>query len=119
MKLSVEEFRKELIKALGKYLPNGEIEMVEVNTLRCKVRVYIAVSIFIDIFYAARTQKVSFAVVWKGKRAFGIDNLHGWHLHPFGKPEDHVGIAQPSTESMVIECTKVIRELDEEGKIER
>jgi hypothetical protein len=118
VKLSVEEFRKQLIKALGEHLANGEIEIVELNALRCKVRVHIAVSVFIDIFYAARTQKASFAVVRKGKRAFGIDNLDGWHSHPLGKPEDHVGIAEPSIEGMVIECTKVIGVLNEEGKIE-
>ncbi len=50
------------------------------------MRYHIAVSVFIDIFYAVRTEKVSFAVVQKGKRVFGIDNLGDWHCHPFGKP---------------------------------
>ncbi len=82
------------------------------NMLRLKVRIYIAVSFFMDVFYAVRTQKISFALVKKGKRIFGIDNLDGWHFHPFGKPEDHVQTTEPSTESMVMQCTKVIRELD-------
>lgn len=115
MKLSVEQFHEKLVDCLRKYLPAGEIEVIEMNMLRLKVRIYIAVSFFIDVFYAVRTQKISFALVQKGKRIFGIDNLDGWHFHPFGRPEDHVQMTEPSIESMVVQCTRVIRELDMKG----
>jgi hypothetical protein len=62
VKLSVEEFHQELVDALLKYLPSGDLEIIEMSILRLKVRFYIAVSFFVDIFYAVRTQKVSFAV---------------------------------------------------------
>jgi len=75
VKLSVEEFHEELVNALRKYLPGGDLEIIEMNMLRFKVRIYIALSFFMDVFYAARTHKVSFAIVRKGKRIFGIDNL--------------------------------------------
>lgn len=111
MKLSVEDFHKELVFILRKYLPSSDVEVVEMNMLRYKVRIHIAASFFIDVFYAFRTQKVSFAVVQKGDRIFGIDNLHGWHNHPFDKPEDHIQIAEPSIEAIVGECTKIIKDL--------
>ena len=112
MKQSVEQFYEELADCLQRYLPGGETEVIEMNMLRLKVRIYIAVSFFMDVFYAVRTQKISFALVQKGKRIFGIDDLDGWHFHPFGKPEDHVQMTEPSIESMVMQCTRVIRELD-------
>jgi hypothetical protein len=119
VKLSVEEFHQELVDDLLKYLPGGDLEIIEMSILRLKVRFYIAVSFFVDIFYAVRTQKVSFAVVQKGKRIFGIDNLGGWHSHPFGKSEEHVKIPEQSIESIVIECSRIIKELDKESKTEQ
>ena len=112
MKLSVEEFQKELVGSLQKYLSNCEIEVAEINILRCKIRVHIAASAFLNVFYAARTQKMSFAIIQKGKRVYGIDNLDSWHFHPFNNPEDHVQISEPSIEDMIVECTKVIRGLN-------
>lgn len=117
MKLSIEEFHKRLVDAFRKYHPGGDLEINEMSILRLKVRYYIAVSLFIDVFYAFRTEKVSFAVIQKGKRVFGIDNLGDWHSHPFERPEDHVKITEPSIETMVIESVRVIRELNKESKM--
>ncbi len=116
MKLSIEEFHKQLVDALRKYLPGGNLEINEMSILRLKVRYYIAVSLFIDIFYAVRTEKVSYAVVQKGKRVFGIDNLGDWHSHLFERPEDHVKIAEPAIEEIVAQCTIVVKELEEGDK---
>ena len=55
MKLSVEEFHQELVDDLLKYFPSGDLEIIEMSILRLKVRLYIAVSFFVDIFYAVRT----------------------------------------------------------------
>ena len=115
MKLTIEEFHHELTDALRKYLPNGDLEIFEMSMLRLKMRFYITISFFIDIFYAARTNKVSLAVIHKGRRIFGIDNLGNWHSHPLGSSEDHVKITAPSIEKMILECAKVIKEVDEEG----
>ncbi len=46
MKQSVEQFYEELADCLQRYLPGGEIEVIEMNMLRLKVRIYIAVSFF-------------------------------------------------------------------------
>lgn len=57
MKQSVEQFYEELADCLHRYLSGGETEVVEMNMLRLKVRIDIAVSLFMDVFYAVRTQK--------------------------------------------------------------
>ena len=114
MKQSIEEFEKQLVYGLRKYAQGGHLEIVEKSMVRLKARYHIGVSLFIDIFYAIRTEKVSFAVVQKGERVFGIDNLGFWHCHPFGKPENHEPIDAPSIEEILSRCTSAIKELKEE-----
>ena len=79
-----------------------------------KARYHIGISLFIDIFYAIRTGKISFAVVEKGERVFGADNLGGWHCHPFGKPENHEPMVEPSIEEILSKCASAINELKKE-----
>ena len=38
--------------------------------------------------------KVSFAWIINNKRAYGADNLGGWYVHPFGRPDDHNASAE-------------------------
>lgn len=44
---------------------------------------------FIDAFYNEHTGTVAFALIRRGRRAFGTYNTGGWHVHPFGAPERH------------------------------
>jgi len=109
MNLSVTEFQRELVVALQKYLPSGEVSVREMNTFRFKGRVRTTASLFIDIFYSVRTHRISFAVLYKEKRVFGIDNLNGWHSHPFDSPHKHVQIAELSIENIVMECSDAVK----------
>ncbi len=115
MKLPVEEFEKQLVYGLRKCVPGGDLEIAEMSIVRFKARYHIGMSLFLDIFYAIRTEKISFAVVQKGERVFGIDNLGCWHCHPFGKPENHKPIDEPSIEEIVSKCTSAINQFKEEN----
>jgi hypothetical protein len=56
-----------------------------------KIRVLLINDAFIDVFYNADTDKVSFALVEGGARIFGADNAFiGWHVHPFVDPSRHI-----------------------------
>ena len=44
---------------------------------------------FIDVFYNEQTGTMAYALVRRGRRAFGADNTGGWHIHPFDDPERH------------------------------
>lgn len=115
MKMSFEEFERQLAYGLSTYVPGGYLQMDEMNPIRLKARYHIGASLFIDIFYAIRTQKISFAVVQERERLFGIDNLGGWHCHPLGKPEDHKPIDEPSIEEIVSRCAIAIEAFRETG----
>jgi hypothetical protein len=115
VKQSIEAFEEQLLYGLRKYVPGGNLEIVEKSIMRLKARYHIGISLFIDIFYAIRTGKISFAVVKEGERVFGIDNLGSWHCHPFRKPQNHVPVDEPSIEEIVSQCASAIRELKQEG----
>ena len=67
-----------------------------------KIRVVLANDAFIDVFYNAGSGKCSYALIQKNLRVFGADNAFiGWHLHPFGNPEQHVVCAEVSFEEFL------------------
>ena len=109
--MSIEEFKSQIAYALSNHIPHGQLEIDEMNPVRFKARYHVEASLFIDIFYAIRTGKISFAVIQKGERVFGVDNLGGWHCHPFGKPKDHKPIAKPLIEEIIGQCTTAIERL--------
>ena len=112
MTLSVEEFYGQLQAALQKHLPAFELKVNEINPLRLKVRVVLSPSTFIDVFYGARKNRIDFALIHEGTRVFGIDNLHYWHCHPFGRERNHVEIEPMSIEEIVLELKKDIEKLE-------
>jgi len=59
-----------------------------------RIRIFLVDSSFIDVYYNAETKKVSFAWIINNKRAYGTDNLGGWHIHPVGRPDIHSASAE-------------------------
>jgi hypothetical protein len=53
--------------------------------------------LFVQIFYSARSDRFSLALIGSSGRLYGRDREHGyWHLHPFGQS----GVHQPTPEGM-------------------
>lgn len=112
MDLSVQEFYDRATFLIKDRFPQCQVEVAEKNSLRLKVRIKITLRMFIDIFYAARTKKASIAVILKGERVFGIDNLGGWHVHPVGQTKEHHMIEEPTPEQALEQCAAVARTLE-------
>ena len=56
---------------------------------------------FIEVYYSAENQRQSYALISKGQRVFGCDNLFGWHYHPRENPDQHNFCqAEPSLEEI-------------------
>jgi hypothetical protein len=66
-------------------------------------------------YFNQRTQTLAFALIYSGRRIWGIDrdNLRGWHLHPVDNPSHHVQI-EPSSVSEIIAriCEILVSQLD-------
>ena len=105
--LGTRQFYQELLENLNRDFPQYTISVVELNSLRFKARIHHA-PLFLDVFYAANTGKISFAIIQNNQRIFGCDNLNGWHVHPFGNPERHVPISEPSLEYIIRACRDIL-----------
>ena len=56
-----------------------------------KIRAFLRVEAFIDIYFNPENGNCSFALIKSGKRIYGADNAFiGWHLHPFEAPDQHL-----------------------------
>jgi hypothetical protein len=109
--LSVQEFYERARLFTKEHLPQCRMEVAEKNALRLKARVRVSLSAFIDFFYAARTERISFAVIFRGERVFGMDNLGGWHVHPVGESQEHHKIEAPTLEEAFEQCVRVAEAL--------
>lgn len=108
--VSVEAFRAEVYRLVRRNFPGSEWEVQEQNPFRLKARTLLSPGLFIDIFYSARTRRIDFALIRGTERVFGIDNLNGWHRHPFGGVEQHQAIAEPTLEAIFSEIKDVVVE---------
>lgn len=107
---SVEAFRAEVHRLARRNFPDSEWEVGEQNPFRLKAHILLSPGLFIDIFYSARTRRIDFALIKGAERVFGIDNLNGWHRHPFGGVEQHQAIAEPGLAEIFSEIKGVIIE---------
>lgn len=59
---------------------------------------------FLRFYYNSVTGTTAFALIRGRRRVWGLDydNRRGWHLHPFGAPDEHVSI-NPATLPQIIE----------------
>lgn len=92
----MEAFLAELHKEHKRFFPEAPIVYLEELPVYIKVRIVVRRGLFIELRFNARNQKRSYALVRGGKRIAGFDNMDSWHIHPFGNPETHKRVAEPS-----------------------
>jgi hypothetical protein len=107
---SVEAFRTEAHRLARRGFPSSEWRVQEQNRFRLKAHILLSPELFIDIFYSPRTRRIGFALIKGAERVFGIDNLNGWHRHPFGKVEQHEAIEEPDLAGIFSELKEVVTE---------
>ena len=107
---SVDAFQTKVQDLGGQHFPTSKPEVQEANRLRLKMRVVLSSDMFIDVFYGASKKRIDFALVKAADRVFGIDNLRGWHRHPFGEVEQHEAMEEPTLEEIFLEIERVTKE---------
>ena len=107
MDSSVDAFQAKVQDLAGQHFPTSKPELQEANPLRLKMRVLLSSDLFIDIFYGVSKKRIDFALITVAERIFGIDNLNGWHRHPFGGVKRHEVIEEPTLEEIFSEIKKV------------
>jgi len=73
------------------------------DNVTVKIRVLLRVKAFIDVYFNPENGNCSFALIKGGKRIYGADNAFiGWHLHPFGSPDQHVPCPELSFDDFLL-----------------
>ena len=110
MDFSVDAFQAKVQDLAGQYFPTSKPELQEANPLRLEMRIVLSSDLFIDIFYGVSKKRIDFALIKATERIFGIDNLNGWHRHPFGGVKRHEAIEEPTLEEVFSEIKSVTAE---------
>jgi hypothetical protein len=80
---------------VAEILPSATVEIVARTVVAIKLRVDLDEERFIDVFFNERNRRTDLTLIERSRRAFGYDNLGGWHLHPPEAPEQHEACAEP------------------------
>jgi len=105
----LDAFETEFRSAIAAVLPLATVERISRTIIAIKLRLDLDEERFIDVFFNSRSQRVDLAVIERGRRLFGYDNLGGWHRHPVEAPERHELCAEPDLEAFVHEAASFIR----------
>lgn len=78
-----------------------------------RARLLMNEDIFIDIYFNSTTKTISYTVVRRGERIFGIDRdrIRGWHKHEIGRPETHVRWKPTRFRGFIEEVARRIKEI--------
>ena len=107
MSSSVEAFQAKVQNLALQHFSTSKLEFQEANALRLRMRIILSSNLFIDVFYGVSKERIDFALIKETERIFGIDNLNGWHRHPFGAVEQHQAIKEPTLEKIFSEIKSV------------
>jgi len=101
-------FSSLLGEAAKELFPQARLQISITRITRLKARLNLSADRYVDIFFREETQRVDYALIVSGERVFGLDNLGGWHCHPFGATEQHIPCAEPTPEEALKRIKQVI-----------
>jgi len=100
--LRVDEFERRVrAGCLTLNLPQPKVIQGRVGSV--KLRIQFSKDSFIDIYFNERTGTLNSALLEKGRRILGINGYEKrvWHMHPFGKAQEHVRIKPMRIENIL------------------
>lgn len=115
MSFTADEWLTQVSIAVQQHFPQARLDADVVRFTRVTVRVVIDEDRFADLFFREETERTDYALIVNGKRAFGLDNLGGWHEHPLNDPEGHVPCAEPTPAEAVRRLREVSDSLARQG----
>jgi len=111
--MKLEEFRERLEAECQKLdLPKPKTTRKGFSFIKVEIKINTETSI--KIYFNEETQSLTSALVIQDKRVFGIDSYPKsgvWHMHPFGKVEEHLEINPMQIEEILGEYAKVLQQL--------
>ena len=107
---TLKGFLDEVRRAAQSAFPKAAFDYTIVRLTHLSLRITINKETFVDVYFNEETQRTDYALIYKGERIYGVDNLKGWHCHPVQAVEQHLPCPEPSVQE-VFEKMKVIVEV--------
>jgi hypothetical protein len=102
-------FLDELRRVARLVFPKAALDYTILRLTHLSLRITLNEETLVDVYFNEETQRTDYALIHKGERVYGVDNLKGWHYHPFQAVEQHLPCPEPSVQE-VFEKMKVIVE---------
>lgn len=111
MNKTLEGFLGEVRKAARLVFPEAALDYTIVRLTHLGFRIIINKETFVDVYFNEETQRTDYALIHKGERVYGVDNLKGWHYHPFQAVERHLPCPEPSVQEVFEKMRGIVEAL--------
>jgi hypothetical protein len=97
-----------------------EVRLIEETANTVTLHLIISTDMFVQIFFSARSERFSLALIGPSGRLYGKDRQFGqWHIHPYTDPSTHLPlITGVSPQPIAQFLAEVERLLLDEGLID-
>lgn len=87
----LDEILRETISAGEQFWFVQDVHITGETANTVTIHLVISAELIVQVFFSARSQRFSMALVGPGGRLYGRDRQFGqWHTHPFDNPTVHV-----------------------------
>jgi len=112
--VKIEELKKRAGEACQN-LDLPKLEVIKEGLSFIKLRLKVKEEVTVELYFNEETQTLTTALLVKGERVFGINGYPRsgtWHIHPFGKVEEHREIASMEIEKILQEYANVLKRIE-------
>lgn len=106
---SAKEFFEEVVKTANQFFFVLDCNLVAEDGIIAKGKILLRNELFVEVYFNEENQKTSFVLIKEGKRVFGVDNLGGWHIHPFENPVLHQPCSMYSFKEFLIKIQPLFK----------
>jgi hypothetical protein len=97
---TLRDFLDELRRVAQLVFPKAAFDYTIVRLTHLSLRITINEETFVDVYFNEETHRTDYALIHRGERVYGVDNLKGWHYHPFQAVEQHLPCPEPSVQEV-------------------
>ena len=94
--MNLPEFIREVNNEARRIFPDARFVILEDLSFYHKVRITLENDLFIEVRINSMNDRISYALVYNGKRIAGFDNLDTWHIHAIENQKTHRKISAPT-----------------------
>ena len=111
MAKTLEGFLAEVRGAAQSAFPKAAFDYTIVRLTHLSFRITINKETLVDVYFNEETQRTDYALIHEGARVYGVDNLKGWHYHPFQAVEQHLPCPEPSVQEVFEKIKEIVQAL--------